>query len=65
MENIKEVIMLAAIIFPWAVLLIIGIIGFVILVYKEEGTISPTRLLMIYRKQLVSMLKGKKDADPS
>jgi hypothetical protein len=42
MENLKDVLILAAILFPWAVLLIIGVIGFVILVYKEEDTISPS-----------------------
>jgi hypothetical protein len=60
MENIKDVLMLIAILFPWAVLLIIGIIGFVIIVYKEEDTISPSGLMMIYRKKLVEMLKKKK-----
>ena len=59
MENIKDVLILAAILFPWAVLLIIGIIGFVILTYKEEDTISPSGLMMIYRKKLVEMLKKK------
>jgi hypothetical protein len=60
MENIKDILALVAILFPWALLLCIAFIGFVILVYNEEGTISPSRLLMIYRQKLVQTLKGKK-----
>jgi hypothetical protein len=59
MENFMDVLRLVAIIFPWAVLLCIGFICFVFAVYNEEGTISPSRLLMIYRQNLVQMLKGK------
>ncbi len=59
MENIKEVIILAAVLFPFVLLAEIAFIGFVILILNEEDIVSPSSMLMIYRKKLVSILKRK------
>jgi hypothetical protein len=63
--EIIKVLYLAVKIFPWAVLFVIGFALGVALIFHEEGTISPARLLMIYRKQFVTMLKKKNHANPS
>jgi hypothetical protein len=60
-----KVLYLAFMIFPWAVIFVITFSLGAALIFHEEGTISPARLLMIYRKQFVSMLKGKNHANPS
>jgi len=54
-----KALLIIAILYPFIMMAAVAFIGFLILVKKEEGTISPVKLYHIYRKQLCEILKMK------
>ena len=57
MEKLTNLIIMLAILWPVAMIAAFAIIGAVILIKKEDGTISPVKLYHIYRRQLCEKLK--------